>query len=133
MLWTWPIAHRWKFLGISVRAWKSPDWICWLCSAPWTAWICPLRKSRNVSYGNSLKRMPIVQKLFGRWTRLDRRAMLRHTLTVLDQLASLSDRFRKQLPARAHPTLQLLVGNIRKALNPKEAYNMVPGRDPENA
>ena len=62
---------------------------------------------------------------------LDRRAMLRHTLTVLDQLASLSDRFRKQLPARAHPTLEQLEGSIRKSLSPKAAYNMVPGRDPE--
>jgi len=63
---------------------------------------------------------------------LDRRAMLRHTLTVLDQLASLSDRFRKQLPARAHPTLELLEASIRPALSPKEAYSMVPGRDPES-
>src|ERR1039457_6841762 len=41
-------------------------------------------------------------------------------------------KFRKQLPARAHPTLEQLEGSVRKALNPKEAYNMVPGRDPEN-
>ena len=38
----------------------------------------------------------------------------------------------KQLPARAHRTLQQLKGSVRKALNPKQAYNMVPGRDPEN-
>src|ERR1039457_6334411 len=41
-------------------------------------------------------------------------------------------KFRKQLPACAHPTLEQLEGSVRKALNPKEAYNMVPGRDPEN-
>ena len=29
-------------------------------------------------------------------------------------------------------TLQQLKGSVRKALNPKQAYNMVPGRDPEN-
>ena len=49
---------------------------------------------------------------------LDRRAMLRDTLTALDQLALLSARFRKQLPARAHPTLEQLEGSIRKALSP---------------
>ena len=64
---------------------------------------------------------------------MDRRAMLRDTLTALDRLSPACAQFRKQLPVRAHPTLQQLVGNIRKALNPKEAYNMVPGRDPENA
>ena len=63
---------------------------------------------------------------------LDCRAMLRGTRTALDQLPSVCARFRKQLPARAHPTLEQLEGSIRKALNPKEAYNMVPGRDPEN-
>ena len=63
---------------------------------------------------------------------LDRRAMLRDTLTVLEQLPSACAQFRKQLPARAHPTLEQLEGSVRKALNPKEAYNMVPGRDPEN-
>jgi hypothetical protein len=63
---------------------------------------------------------------------LDRRAMLRDTLTLLDQLPSACAQFRKQLPARARPTLEQLEGSLRKALNPKEAYNMVPGRDPEN-
>jgi hypothetical protein len=62
---------------------------------------------------------------------LDRRAMLRDTLTALHQLPSVCARFRKQLPARAHPTLEQLEGSIRQALNPKDAYNMVPGRDPE--
>jgi hypothetical protein len=63
---------------------------------------------------------------------LDRRAMLRATLTALDRLPSACAQFRKQLPARAHPTLEQLEGSVRKALSPKEAYNMVPGRDPEN-
>jgi hypothetical protein len=62
----------------------------------------------------------------------DRRAMLRDTLTALDRLPSACAQFRKQLPARAHPALEQLEGGIRQALNPKEAYNMVPGRDPEN-
>ena len=63
---------------------------------------------------------------------LDRRAMLRDTLTALDRLPSACAKLRKQLPVRAHPILEQLEGSIRKALNPKEAYNMVPGRDPEN-
>jgi hypothetical protein len=63
---------------------------------------------------------------------LDRRAVLRDTLTALDQSPSACAQFRKHLPARAHPTLEQLEGRIRKALNPKEAYNGVPGRDPEN-
>jgi hypothetical protein len=63
---------------------------------------------------------------------LDRRGMLRDTLTALDQLSPACAQFRKQLPARAHPTLEQLEGSIRKALNPKQAYSMVPGRDPEN-
>ena len=58
--------------------------------------------------------------------------MLRDTLKALDQLPSASARFRKQLPARAHPTLEHLEASIRPALNPKEAYSLVPGRDPES-
>ena len=63
---------------------------------------------------------------------LDRRAMLRDMIAALDRLPSVCAQFCKQLPARAHPTLQQLKGSVRKALNPKQAYNMVPGRDPEN-
>ena len=64
---------------------------------------------------------------------LDRRAMLHDTLAALDQLPPKCAQFRGKLPARAHPTLEQLEGSVRKALNPKEAYNMVPRRDPENA
>src|ERR1022692_1798693 len=64
--------------------------------------------------------------------RLDRRAMLCDTLTALDQLPSACAQFRKHLPARAHPALEQLECSIRKSLDPKEAYNGVPGRDPEN-
>jgi hypothetical protein len=63
---------------------------------------------------------------------LDRRAILRDTLKALDQLPSATARLRKQLPARAHPILEHLEAKIRQKLNPREAYNMVPGRDPEN-
>src|SRR6266852_5628260 len=63
---------------------------------------------------------------------LHRRAMLRDTLAALDQLPPKCAQFRGKLPARAHPTPEQLEGGVRKALNLKEAYNMVPGRDPEN-
>ena len=63
---------------------------------------------------------------------LDRRAMLRDTLTALDRVPLDCAQFRKKLPARAHSTLTQLEGNIRNVLSHKEAYNMVPGRDPEN-
>ena len=63
---------------------------------------------------------------------LDRRAMVRDTLSALDGLPSTCAQFRQQLPARAHPTLEQLEGSLRNALSPKEVYTMVPGRDPEN-
>jgi len=64
--------------------------------------------------------------------RVDRRAMLRDTLKSLDRLTPACDRFRKNLPARAHPALERLEGSVRLELNPEDAYSMVPGRDPEN-
>jgi hypothetical protein len=81
---------------------------------------------RDADYAEALWALDQVQGS------LDRRAMLRDTLQALDQLPSASTQFRKKLPARAHPTLEHLEANIRQALNPKEAYNMVPGRDPGN-
>ena len=62
----------------------------------------------------------------------DRHAMLRDTFAALNQLPLAAARFRKQLPPRSQPILAQLEHNVRKALHPKEAYNMVPGRDPEN-
>jgi len=59
---------------------------------------------------------------------LNLKAMLRDTLAALDQRPEAVDRFRKNLPERAHPRLEALEAGIRKKLNPKEAYNMVPGR-----
>ena len=63
---------------------------------------------------------------------LDHQAMLRDTLAALDRLPSTCAQFRKKLPPRADPILAQLEASVRKALNPQEAYNMVPGRDPEN-
>ena len=63
---------------------------------------------------------------------LDLRAVLRDTLAALEQLPDALVRFRKTLPLRAHSTLPVLELSVRKTLDPLEAYNMVPGRDPHN-
>ena len=57
------------------------------------------------------------------------KAMLRDTLAALEQLPEAFGRFRKTLPLHAHPRLEALEAAVRKNLKPKEAYNMVPGRD----
>ena len=62
---------------------------------------------------------------------LDLRAMLRDTLASLDQLPEASARLRRNLPSRAHPALAQLELTVRNALLPREAYNMVPGHDPQ--
>lgn len=64
--------------------------------------------------------------------RLNLKAMLRDTLAALEQLREVAFRFRGNLPPRAHPTLDQLERDIRADLQPTEAYNMVPGRDPQN-
>jgi hypothetical protein len=63
---------------------------------------------------------------------LDRHAMLRDTLAALDHLPKAAAQFRRKLPRHIQPILAHLEEEVRKALNPKEAYSMVPGRDPEN-
>ena len=65
----------------------------------------------------------------GSW---DRPAMLRDTLAALNQLPPAAAQLRKKLPSLAQPILAQLESSVRKAINPKEAYNMVPGSDPEN-
>ena len=54
------------------------------------------------------------------------------TLASLEQLPAAYTPFRKYLPRRAHPTLESLEASIRKNLDPREAYNMVPGKDPKS-
>jgi hypothetical protein len=63
--------------------------------------------------------------------RLDLTLMVRDTLAALEQLPELSLRFRKNLPRRAHPALAQLEFALRQNLLPAEAYNMIPGRDPQ--
>jgi hypothetical protein len=59
------------------------------------------------------------------------RQLLRDTLAALEQLPEASSRFRKNLPARARPTLARLEVTVRQTLLPIDAHNMVPGRDPQ--
>ena len=63
---------------------------------------------------------------------LERHAMLRDTLTALNHLPLVAAQFRKKLPPRSQLILAQLEHSVRKALKPKAAYNMVPGRNPEN-
>jgi hypothetical protein len=63
---------------------------------------------------------------------LDLRLMVRDTLAALEQLPDACARFRKNLPKRAGPALLRLEPAVRTSLDPTEAYNMVPGRDPHN-
>ena len=58
--------------------------------------------------------------------------MLRDTLAALDQLPAACSRFRKNLPPQALAPLSRMELIIRSNLNPAEAYNMIPGRDPQN-
>lgn len=62
---------------------------------------------------------------------IDLQAMLRDTLAALDQLPGASAQFRNNLPSRAHPALPQLEAAVSNTLLPREAYNMVPGRDPQ--
>lgn len=64
--------------------------------------------------------------------KLNVHVMLRDTLAALDQLPAACSRFRKQLPVQAYAPLSRLELTIRSKLNSAEAYNMVPGRDPQN-
>ena len=63
---------------------------------------------------------------------LEDRLMLRDTLAALEQLPEASSRFRKNLPPRAHPALAQLEITVRQKLRPADAYNMVPGHDPQS-
>ena len=64
--------------------------------------------------------------------KLSLNAMLRDTLAALEQRSAACSRLRQNLPPKAQITLPQLELAIRTNLNPAEAYNMVPGRDPQN-
>lgn len=63
---------------------------------------------------------------------LNLHTMLRDTLAALEQLSEACSRLRKNLPPQALAVLARIEPALRAKLNPAEAYNMVPGRDPQN-
>ena len=63
--------------------------------------------------------------------KLNLQMMLRDTLAALDQLPTARSRLRNHLPPQTLPTLSRLELSIRAKLNPAEADNMVPGRNPQ--
>ena len=63
--------------------------------------------------------------------KLNLQIMLRDTLAALDPLHTACSRLRKNLPPQTLPTLSQLELEIRATLNPAEAYNMVPGKNPQ--
>lgn len=63
--------------------------------------------------------------------KLNQRAMLQDTLAALDQLPQRLIKFRNSLPSAAQGALPSHEHSVRRSLNAREAYNMVPGRDPK--
>jgi hypothetical protein len=58
-------------------------------------------------------------------------AMVRNTLATLANLAPAREDLRRKLHPRVQPRLRDLEPAIRAALEPREAHNDVPGRDPQ--
>jgi len=58
--------------------------------------------------------------------------MVRDTLASLDNLPAAREQVRARLPAAAISTVRSLENAIRASLDPSEAYNDVPGRDPHS-
>ena len=63
---------------------------------------------------------------------LDLRLMARDTLVSLEALPNARAQVRARLRAAASAALHTLEPTIRASLDPREAYNDVPGRDPQN-
>jgi len=59
------------------------------------------------------------------------KAMLRHTQASLDKIPLARKRLRHRLPERVLPRLQTLEASIQATLVSGEAYNDIPGRDPQ--
>ena len=61
---------------------------------------------------------------------LNRRAMVRDTLAALEAVPHLRAQVRARLSATATATVRNLEPAIRASLDPREAYDDAPGRDP---
>ena len=59
------------------------------------------------------------------------KAMLQHTQVSLDKIPLARKRLRQRLPERVLPRLHTLEAAIHAALDSREAYNDIPGRDPQ--
>lgn len=62
---------------------------------------------------------------------LNPNAMIADTLASLKSLPRARDRVRSTLPRDLRAQLTQLETNIRSTLDPAEAYNQIPGRDPQ--
>jgi hypothetical protein len=116
------------------QGWKPRDWdLLALFRAPnrmhLTPQQIPQRLIRQLfEIRRRLRGSPLgLDQLPGK---LDLHAMLRDTLAALGQLPAACSRLRKNLPPQSHHPLSQLERTIRTNLNPTEAYNLVPGRDP---
>jgi len=58
--------------------------------------------------------------------------MVRDTLTALEALADARAQVRTGVPDETRTRLLTLEPLIRATLDPRKAYNGVPGRDPQN-
>jgi len=63
---------------------------------------------------------------------LDLVAMLRDTTATLTRLPRTHQQVREALPPSTRDHVAQLERVIRAALDPREAYNDIPGRDPQN-
>ena len=59
-------------------------------------------------------------------------AILRHASAALERMPQLLARFHTILPPRARAKIPALKEAVCKNLNPREAYSMVPRREPQN-
>jgi hypothetical protein len=62
----------------------------------------------------------------------DLRAMVRDTRSSLNRLAVVRTQFLQRLAPRAQQPLALHLQRIRSSLNPQDAYNSIPGGDPQS-
>ena len=62
---------------------------------------------------------------------LDFKAMVRDSLRSLEGLPEAREQVRTRLPLATLPRVRRLEKAIRASLHPSEAYNDVPGRDPQ--
>ena len=61
---------------------------------------------------------------------LDFEAVVRDTLASLDELPAAREQVRRRLPHAVRLRVLKLEQIIRASLDPREAYNQIPGRDP---